>query len=266
MLADCHAHFSGLNAAEIRKAVQQSKQAGIEIIIAVGMDLESSAEAVKIAETYDIVYAAVGIHPWNAVTTDADFYQKLKSLASRKKVVAICEIGLDFTGDLGHPEQNPPDSTAKELQQRVFTEQLQLARELGKPAMIHYRGAFPEVIDILKKERGVQTVLHNFVGDENMLQEAMHLGCYFSEGRAILAPQIVPDRGAFNKMVKKIPFDKLLLETDMAPAYPQLGIFMPWYVKQVAEQMAKLRGMTTEEISTVTTTNLKRLLAMDLNP
>ncbi|MFC1965172.1 TatD family hydrolase [Chloroflexota bacterium] len=268
MWADCHGHFDRLDAGKVKEIVARAKQEEIESIIIVSMDLETSREAVHIAEAHDIVYAAVGIHPWNAAYTEIDegIYQRLKTLASREKVVAIGETGLDFVGDAVHPERGAPDSCARELQKNAFIKQLGLARELGKPVIVHDRGATREMIDVLKEEKGVKAVLHDFIGDETMLQEAVGLGCYISEGMNILIPQCLVDQridtGKFKEMVKKIPSDRLLLETDCAPGYPEaVETFMPWDVKQVAEQIAQLRGTTAEELSMVVSNNLKRFLA-----
>ncbi|MFC2019701.1 TatD family hydrolase [Chloroflexota bacterium] len=251
MLSDCHAHLHGLTAAELDEMIERSRGEGLKIIVAVGTDMETSLTAVNIAETYDIVYAAVGIHPMNAHTIDSGLYRQLEALARREVVVAISEIGLDLA-DAGYP-------TGPAEQMPAFQKQLQLAREVAKPAIIHSRGAAREVTDILRQEESIETVLHDFAADESTLAEAIDLGCYFSEGFAFLAPDTVPNVKNLHEMVKRIPDDRLLLESDRYPR-SRHGERWPWDVKRVAQQVAEIRGSTTAEIGRLATDNLSRLL------
>jgi len=254
MLSDCHAHLHGLTAAELDEMIERSRGEGLRIIVAVGTDLATSLKAVAIAETYDIVHAAVGIHPMNAHTFDSGLYRQMKALARRERVVAISEIGLDLA-DAGYPA-GPAEQVP------TFRKQLQLAREVDKPAIIHSRGAAREVIDTLKQEGGTRAVLHDFAADEATLAEAIDLGCYFSEGLAFLAPDTVPDIEKLREMVKMIPDDRLLLESDRYPR-SRHGERWPWDVKRVARQVAEIRGSTAGEIGRLTTENLSRLLKVN---
>ena len=116
-------------------------------------------------------------------------------------------------------------------------------------------------MDILRKEKGLKVALHSFLGEEVMLQEAVELGYFFSEGLAFLSSHVIQNREKFFKMLKKMPTDRLLLETDRFPKSAH-GERPPWMIKEVAEQIAQVWGTTADEIGRLTTNNLRRLLAI----
>ncbi|MFH1775071.1 MAG: TatD family hydrolase [Chloroflexota bacterium] len=280
MFADCHAHYHELSAGQANELAGQARKEGIDFVITCGMDLETSAGSVRVAESSDLFYASVGIHPWRAVTIDDDLYRKLKSLAQRERVVAISECGLDFVGNLHHPELGVPDAKVKAVQRQALTQQLKLAREVNKPAIIHNRASDKALMDILRRQPGLKAVLHSFMGDSDMLAEAIGLGFYFSEGFLLLPPQgdlpaairfhkqvnqIRPDSNKFQEVVKRIPRDRLLLETDR---YPQsmFGDRPLGRIREVAAQIAELWGTTAEEVGRITTSNSRRLLGMPPRP
>ncbi len=252
MLSDAHVHLDGSEPEQLRQAVEGAKQGGVDILVAVGMSLESSAKTVDIGDSYDCVFPAVGIHPWNAVHIDQSLYNQLRDTASRRGVVAIGELGLDFARD----------PSTKEIQKQAFEQQVSLAKELGLPLNIHCREAHSEMMEILKREKtaGLRGNIHGFHGDEAMLRDWLALGFYISIGRLITRPE-----GAdLKKVVKRIPSDRLLIETDSSPrglVGAGQGPALVW-VKSVAEKVAEWRGVTVEEIGNTTTANLKRLLGI----
>ncbi|MFC2019702.1 TatD family hydrolase [Chloroflexota bacterium] len=260
MYCDCHAHYHNITAEEAAEVIKGSQEEEIGCIITVGMDMETSEGSVKVAETYDLFYAAVGFHPWMAETIDDALYQKLKTLASNKRVVAISEIGLDY---FDKQPRGAPDDAAKEVQKQALVQQLKLAKELGKPALIHNRASDQDLMDILRKTKDQKIVLHGFMGDEDMLAEAVDLGFYFTEGLAFLAPQIVREPEMLRNSVKKIPLDRLFLETDRFPQ-SLMGERPPWKVKEVARQIAEIKGITAEEIGQASTENVRRFLGIPL--
>lgn len=249
MLSDSHAHLNGYKPEQLKQVIERAKENGIETIVAVGMNLESSEEAITISNTYDCVLAAVGIHPWQATPIDEGVYQQLKKLASKEGVVAISEVGLDFARD----------PSTKEVQKQAFEQHVRLAKELGLPLNLHCRGAHSEMIEILMRENASEVggAIHGFTGDEAMLQDWLDLGFYVSIGRAILGP----DASKLEPIVTKIPLDRLLIETDSyGGAAAEPGRIEPASVKLVAERVAKSRKTTVEQIGNATSANLKRLL------
>ncbi|MFC2018542.1 TatD family hydrolase [Chloroflexota bacterium] len=251
MFSDGNAYFMGFAANEVAEIVKRSKQEGIELIVTASMDLGSSIEAVAIAKTYDIVHAAVGIHPLEAVIIDSNRYNQLRALAESPEVVALGQIGMHHTNEL--------DDAALQVQQRAFIEQLRLAWEVDKPAIICSPGLEKEVMDILRQTKGVKKILHSFRGDEAMFAEAADMGCYFAVGFGLLAPETTPDKERLAEILKKIPSDRLILESHMY-SRTTLSPRFPWHIKKVAEVIAILRGTTAEIIGRISTDNLRRIL------
>ncbi len=250
MFADSHTHLDFFEAKKLPRIIEEAKRNGVKIFITASVDLESSRKTVHIAETYDGVFPAVGIHPWNAVMIDQTMYRSLYELAS-KKAVAISEIGLDFLRDMFR-DRELSDPSIKEIQKQAFGEQIRLAREVGLPMIIHCRDAFNEMMEILHREKAAEIggAIHGFSGDQVMLQDWLDLGFYISVGvRAIASIDDVPN---LKETYKKIPLGRLLLETDSDPSQ----------VKVVADKLAELRGMTIEEMGKLTTGNLERLLRL----
>ncbi len=253
MFADTHTHLDGIEAEQIPQVIEGAKRNDVEIFIAASMNLESSRKTVRIAEDYEGVFAAVGIHPWNAVIIDQALYQSLRELTSSKKVVAISEIGLDFLRDMSG-DRNLSDPAIKEIERQAFGEQIRLAREVGLPMIIHCREAYSEMMEILRREKASEIggAIHGFSGDEVMLRDWLDLGFYISVGvRSITS---LDDTPSLKETYQKIPADRLLLETDSDPSQ----------VKVVATKLAELRGMTPEEMGELTTDNLKRLLKLPI--
>jgi len=249
MLSDSHVHLDGSEPEQLKQGIEGARQAGVEILVAVGMSLESSIHTVDIGDSYECVFPAVGIHPWNAVHVDQDLYSQLRNVASRKGVVAISEVGLDFARD----------PSTKEIQKQAFEQHVKLAKELRLPLNVHCREAHEEMMEIFKREKTAELKgnAHGFSGSEAMLRDWLALGFYISVGRLVTRSE-----GAdLEEMVKRIPSDRLLLETDSSPrglVNSGQGPALVW-VKAVAERVAEWRGVAAEEIGNITTANLKRL-------
>jgi len=249
MLSDAHMHLDGSQPEELREFVQEAKRRGVALMVGASMDLESAAETIAIGEAHDVVCPAVGIHPWNAILVDDVVYNKLRELASRKGVVALSEVGLDFARNPG----------TIEVQKQAFAEHVRLAKELALPMIIHCRDAHAEMMEILKqyKASGIGGAIHGFSGDDAMLRDWLDLGFYISVGRAITRPEMAN----LQEVVKRIPPDRLLIETDSSPrARPDGTRVQPAAVREVAERLAELKGLTAEAIGDITLANLKRLL------
>jgi TatD DNase family protein len=255
-LIDTHTHLDFPQFDDDReRVIERAANAGVRAIVDVGTDLASSQAAVALAEAYSQVYAAVGVHPHDAKTLTEEMLEELRALASHPKVVAVGEIGLDFYRDL----------SPRDKQRRAFQQQLALAREIGKPVIIHDREAHTEVMDILRhwvegshKSVGV---LHCFSGDLVMAQEAIELGFYIS----IAGPVTFKNARRLRELVRQLPLEKLLVETDcpyLAP-HPHRGKRNePAYVKLVAQEVARIKGLSLEEVARITSDNAQALFAL----
>jgi TatD DNase family protein len=170
LIFDSHAHYDDeafdADRDEILKEVRES---GVKYIIDAGSGIESSKKAIALAERNDFVYAAVGIHPENTGEFDKDSIEVLKALSQNKKVVAIGEIGLDYYYD----------ASSKELQKRVFEEQIKFAMDIGLPIIVHDREAHGDTFDIITRYAGaISGVLHCYSGNIELAKEYIKLGFY----------------------------------------------------------------------------------------
>lgn len=250
MLFDSHAHIDDEKFdADREQVIARALEQGVTGIINVGACMASSARSVALAEEYENIYAAVGIHPHDAKDALETDYEQLIRWTGLEKVVAIGEIGLDYYYDL----------SPREVQRSVFIRQLDVARQTDKPFIIHDRDAHGEVLDILKKEaKGLMGVLHCFSGSLEMAKEIIKMGWYIS----IAGPVTFKNAAKLPEIVAQVPLDRLLVETDspyLTP-HPYRGKRNePAYVRLVAEQVAGLRGMELAALATATRENVKNL-------
>ena len=247
MLIDSHAHLTMPQFDQDREAViERAKNNGIEYIVTVGIDINDCRENIKIAESYEFIYAAVGIHPHDVKAIDGNTYEKLKELSCSPKVVALGEIGLDFFRNLSPPE----------IQKERFRELIKLGKELNIPLIIHCRDAHQETCKILKEEKAgdVGGVIHCFSGDSSLARQYLKMGFYIS----------IPGTVTFSKnhqlqeVVKNVPLEKLLVETDcpfLAP-HPFRGKRNePLYVQYAAQKIAEIKGIVYDKVTENTSRN-----------
>lgn len=251
MLIDTHAHLSLPQFDQDREAViKRARDAGIKHIITVGTEAEDCRKAVALAHEHDFISAAVAVHPHDAKTITAETYTLLREFASDKNVVAIGEIGLDFYRNI----------SPREIQIRRFREQLNLAREVSLPVIIHDREAHQEVVKILQEEKAetVGGVIHCFSGDWEMAKACLDLGFYLS----IPGTVTYKKSDEYRKLVRELPLDRILVETDcpFLTPHPFRGKRNePAHVRYVAETVALIKGMTQEELATITSQNAQNL-------
>lgn len=257
MYSDAHTHISGspfgenvLTSQEIQTLLKNVRDKGVVLIVAGSTDLASARRLVGIAAAEDILYASIGIHPWIAEPLDDDTYNGFKELAQHPKVVAFGEIGLDASRS----------RSSKEIQMECLAQQFRLSRETGLPPIIHQRGLHQELMDVMKQEKPPAGAVHGFNGDAGELREWLDLGYFITIGRAVLAPE----GQGLKEVVKLIPEDRLLLETDGANRSKDGVLEGQERVVQVAQIVASWRGSTGEEIGAVSTRNLKRMLDIRL--
>lgn len=250
-LIDTHAHLNDNRFAhDVSEVIDRARQAGVKAIINVGYDLVSSGEAVSMASTYDFLFAAVGIHPHEASQVNEEAYQELERLAAGKHVVAIGEIGLDY-----YYNHSP-----HHVQQDVFRKQINLAKHLSLPVIIHDRDAHDDVLVILQEEgaREIGGVMHCFSGDTELARHCLDLGFYIS----LAGPVTFKNSQALAEVARFVPDDRLLFETDapyLAPVPYRGRRNEPAYVRSVAEKVAELRGATVDNLSEQVLENAKRL-------
>ena len=256
MLIDSHAHIELGNFDGDRDAVlDRARRAGLEAIITVGIDLEDSIKAVALAQSHDMVWAAVGVHPHDAKSVTMSTYDDLRALATEDKVVAYGEIGLDF-----FKNRSPRDQ-----QIARFGEQLDLCRDLDLPVIIHDRDAHKETVAMLSEHRGnLGGVIHCFSGDYNVARQCLDLGYYIS------IPGTVTYRNAevLRGVARKIPLDRIMVETDcpfLSPEPKRGKRNEPAHVAYTAQKIAQIRGMSFDDIARATSDNTRRLFRMPGN-
>jgi TatD DNase family protein len=253
-LIDTHAHLdSGQFAADREAVIARADENGISHILTIGCDLVSSTASVEIAAAHPTVYAAVGIHPHDAGEADTAGLAELRRLANEPKVVAIGEIGLDFYRD----------RSPREVQRQSFRQQIRLAREVGLPVIVHDREAHDEVLQILRGERASEVggVLHCFSGDIAMARDCLELGFYISFPGTITYPK----NEAAREVVRAMPIDQMLVETDcpyLAPQACRGRRNEPAFVRHTAEAIAQIKGLTIEDVARITTLNAFNLFGI----
>lgn len=255
MLIDSHAHLDDRRFDRDRKDIINSfEENDISLVINPGADLSSSIKAVNLAEEYENIYAAVGVHPHSAKEVDESTIEILKSFTNREKVVAVGEIGLDY-----HYDNSPRD-----IQRKWFTEQMKLAKEVDLPIIIHSRDAQQDTFDLLKAEQdgNLEGVLHCYSGSVEMAREYIKLGFYIS----IAGPVTFKNARVLKEVAREIPLDKMLIETDAPYLTPEPNRGKrnePVYVRFVAATIAEAKGISFEEVAKRTAENTKRLFRIE---
>ncbi len=251
MFFDTHAHINDERFDEDRDLViSRARESGIEYILNPGADLKTSIAAVNIANQNEKIYAAVGVHPHDVKDINEETIQELKKLSENKKVVAIGEIGLDYYYD------NSP----RDEQRKWFKRQIELAKEVNLPIIIHDRDAHKETFDILKEYDVGSTgcVMHCYASSVEMAKEYIKMGIYIS----IAGPVTFKNAKKTYEVAKEIPLEYLLVETDspyLTPTPYRGKRNESAYVKLVAQKIAEAKGITLEELAHQTTLNAKKI-------
>jgi len=239
VLFDTHAHLHFPEFSDdLPKVLERARSAGVRWILTIGTSVEGSQAALALAEREPDLYAAVGIHPHDAAEADEAAFDELRRLAeSSKKVVAVGEIGLDFFRNL----------SPRDIQLEVFRRQLDLARRVGKPVLVHCREAHAETLEILRVE-GVPVaggIMHCFSGDAEVARRCLDLGLLIS----LAGPVTYPNARKLPEVVKLAPEDRLVVETDcpFLPPQPYRGKRNePAYLPITAARVAELKGLPAE--------------------
>ena len=251
---DTHAHLDYPEfEVELPAVVERARLAGIEKIISIGTSLASSERAIRLAERFPGVYAAVGWHPTEALEAPADLRPALRELARHPKVVAIGETGLDYYRLPSASGGAAVDDEAyKQRQAEIFQQQLEVARELSLNCVIHQRAAFEDTVTQLQPFAGeVRGVFHCFGESLDRLQAVLDIGALVSFTGIVTFKNAQNVRDA----VVAVPADRFMLETDcpyLAPVPYRGKRGEPAYVKEISEAVATLRGCSLAELSAVT--------------
>ena len=248
-MIDSHAHLDFPQYDKDRDEVIESGfQNGLEAVINIGVDLETSRKSIELAKEYEHIYATVGIHPHDSGNVPNDYIERLKTMAAHPKVVAIGEIGLDYYRD----------HSPREDQRGAFASQLSLAKELDLPVVIHIREAMEDSIKIIRDSGVNRGVLHSFPGDEQEAKTAIDLGFHISFAGPITYPKSTRPRVA-----ESLPLKKILTETDSPYLTPQAfrgKRNKPEYVKYVIEKLAGIFSpYTYDDIERITSYNARCL-------
>ena len=254
MLFDTHAHYDDEAFDPDRESLLDALHTGgVGCVVNPGCDGKSSRAAVELAQRYDFLYAAVGIHPENcAGAADADF-EEIRRLAGQPKTVAIGEIGLDY-----YWEGNPP----KKFQQAVFRRQMALAQELDLPVIVHDREAHGDSLAIVREFPGVRGVFHCYSGSPELAQELLKLGWYLGFD----GPVTYKNARRAPEVAAITPLNRMLIETDspyMAPVPNRGARNDSRNVRYVAEKLAEWKGVSPDELAQITLENAKNFFGIE---
>ena len=250
MIIDTHAHYDdGQFDADREELLGSMKEGGIGLIVNAGSTVASWDKIVELTEKYPFVYGAVGVHPDEVGELDEEKFLRMADLLDRDKIVAVGEIGLDYYWD----------KEKHDLQKEWFVRQLGLAREKEMPVIIHSREAAADTFDIMKQHAaGMKAVIHCYSYSPEMAREYVKMGYYIGVGGVVT----FKNAKKLKQVVQEIPLESIVLETDcpyMAPEPFRGKRNQSGYLKYVAEEIARIREITPEEVIAQTEENARRL-------
>ena len=251
MLVDTHAHLDNeAFAADLPGVLQRAREAGVERIVTIGTDIDSSRRAQVLAEAHPEIWFSPGIHPHDADKTND--VAALKALAAHPRAVAVGETGLDCVKNYSSiPNQKD-----------LFVRHLEIALEVDKPVMIHCREAHGDLFPILRAHAPLRGVIHCFSGSWADAERYLGLNFYLS----IAGPITYPSARELRETVQRIPLDRLLIETDCPFLPPQKFRGQrneSSYVRYAAEEIATLQGLPVEEVMDTTSHNARNLFGLE---
>jgi len=244
----CHIYYDDFKN-DLDEVLKRSRQNFISKLICVGVDLKSSKESINLSEKYSQIFATAGYHPHESKDAPLNYLTELEKLFKSKKVIALGEIGLDYY--YNHSDKN--------TQNKVFIEQLKLAKILNKPVVIHCRDAEEDIIKCLKEVKNNFGVVHCFSGTEKFANELFKLDFYISFTGMITFKNNLPE------LIKKFPLERIMLETDspyLTPVPNRGKRNEPSMVKIIAEKIATIKNKPLEEIAKITTKNAEQLFGI----
>ena len=254
MIWDTHAHLDdSVFTEDFQEVAERMKSSGISRVTNVGYDLPSSERSVKLAQDYDFIYAAIGIHPHNAAEAKEVTWERLLQLAKKQKVLAWGEIGLDYYRDL----------SPRSVQKEVFIQQIKLANEVGLPIVIHNRDAHQDVLEIVKAHTPKYGgVFHCYSGSWEMAKVLLNLGFYVS----FAGPVTYKNARHTVEVVGQAPMDRILVETDspyLTPEPRRGKRNEPTYVREIVKKIAEIKNLPFEDIAFRTMRNAETIFKLD---
>ncbi|WP_416143811.1 TatD family hydrolase [Planococcus koreensis] len=254
MFVDTHVHLNADQYDEdLKEVIDRALESNVTKMIVIGFDRKTIERAIALAEQYEFIYAVVGWHPVDAIDCTEEDLRWIEELAAHDKVVGIGETGLDY-----HWDKSP-----KDIQQEVFRKQIRLAKKVKLPIIIHNREATEDVLRILKEEGAEEVggVMHCFGGSVETARESIAMNFMISLG----GPVTFKNAKKPKEVAEAISLDHLLIETDapyLAP-HPYRGKRNePSYVPLVAEEIARLKGISIEEVAAATTKNAEQFFKL----
>jgi len=253
MIWDTHAHIDDPSYREdFQEVITRMKSAGISRVTNVGYDLPSSRRSVKLAQDYDFIYAAIGVHPHNAEGVTAETLKELLELAKQPKVVAWGEIGLDYYRDL----------SPRPIQKEVCIQQIKLANEVGLPIVIHNRDAHQDILEIVKAHPPLYGgVFHCYSGSWEMAEILLKLGFYLS----FAGPVTYKNARHTVEVAKHVPLDRILVETDspyLTPEPRRGKRNEPTYVREVVNKLSEIKNLNFENVAFQTMHNAETVFRL----
>ncbi|GJL79910.1 MAG: radical SAM protein [Nitrospinaceae bacterium] len=257
MIIDTHAHLDmDQYDTDREEVIERARASGVDYILNIGCDVESSARSLELAEQYDFIYGTAGVHPHDVKSIDASTYADLKHLLAHPKMVAVGEIGLDY-----FKNYSPQD-----LQRTHLKKQLELAKELDKPIIVHCRDANEDMISILSEfyavnEKARSGIFHCFSGDQKLADKALEMGFYISFSGSVTFKKSEELRA----VAKTIPADRLFVETDcpyLAPVPKRGKRNEPAFVHHTAELIAEVRGLRVKDVQRTSELNFFELFGI----
>ncbi len=250
MIFESHAHYDShqydVDRDELLAAMPEN---GVGTIVNSAADWESVTEVVELAEKYSFVYAAVGLHPDEVGALDEERFAFLREQCKKEKVVAVGEIGLDYYWD----------NESHDVQKKWFIRQLELARELDLPVIVHSRDAAADTLEVMKEHaQGLRGVIHCFSYSKELANEYIKMGFHIGVGGVVT----FKNSKKLKEIVAEIPLEYILLETDspyLAPTPYRGKRNSSVYITYIAQEIAALKGITYEEVIAQTETNGKEL-------
>ena len=246
----CHIDFRDFDR-DREDVIAQAAEYGVDRLINIGADIESSRRSFALAVSYENIYCTVGVHPHDAKTLTPAFLDEMKTMSAHNKVVGIGEIGLDYYRDL----------SPRDIQKKAFIQQLDLAAELDLPVVIHVREAMEDALEIAEKYVGrVRGVFHCFPGT---IEEARRLS---GMGFLISVNGVMTYKNSrMARVAEEADLDTMLIETDspyLTPVPHRGKRNVPAYVKLVCQKLAEVRGLSMAEIEKITTRNAEKLFRL----
>lgn len=253
---DTHAHYDDNAFDEDRDQVlNEIQKNGVVGVLNCASDYNSISKTVDLLKNYDFIYGALGIHPGNSDEFDDKVKDEIKKyIYDNKKIIAIGEIGLDY-----YWEENPP----KDIQKNVFREQMKLAMELNLPVVIHDRDAHADTLDIMKEFPEVKGVVHCFSGSVEFARECIKLGYYIG----ITGVVTFKNSKKIVEVVKEIPLEKLLVETDcpfMAPSPNRGKRNKSDYIAYIIEQISIIKEIDANKVNLTLNSNFSKLMGIKI--